>query len=160
VTAPLKYENTARAALLRFKFKGRTQYAKPFAVLMSACVRNYYGGEFDVIAYVPLGFFRRIKRGYNQTKLLASALSAEFGKVRVIAPLRKRSRKANSSLGKDERAANVRNAFTLKRGADVRGKRILLVDDVLTTGATLSECASVLLRNGAERVMCVTVCRA
>jgi ComF family protein len=160
VTAPLKYENAARAALLRFKFNGRTQYAGTFAKLMSVCVGNYYSGDFDIIAYVPLSFFRRLRRGYNQTKLLAAALSKELGKVPVTAPLKKRSRKANSSLGKSERAENVKNAFAVKRGADIRGKRILLVDDVLTTGATLTECASVLLRNGAERVMCVTLCKA
>jgi len=159
VAAPLKYEGTARRAMIDFKFKGRIRYAKSFGLLASDCVRRRYGTEFDIIVFVPLSIGRRLKRGYNQAKLIARAISGALDGVPVYAALRKRPRKANSALSGSERAKNVSGAYILKRRARVAGKRILLTDDVLTTGATLTECVMELRRGGAADVKCVTVCR-
>ncbi|MDR2530499.1 MAG: ComF family protein [Oscillospiraceae bacterium] len=157
VTAPLRYEGLARGALLRFKFHGRVRAARPFASLMAACVRNLLP-EFDAIACVPLSLTRRLRRGYNQTRLLADALSRELDGAPVISPLRKRVRVANSSLGAEQREQNTQGAFRLKRSASLAGLRVLLVDDVLTTGATIRECVRVLRGGGADVVGAVTLC--
>ncbi|MDR2359986.1 MAG: ComF family protein [Oscillospiraceae bacterium] len=160
ITAPFKYEGKARRALLDFKFHGRHSYARTFSALMETSVRDHYGADsFDTITFVPLHRLRRLRRGYNQAELLANALSRKIG-VQVTKTLTKpRRTTANSKLNSAQRSENVISAFRLKQGARVSGKRILLVDDVCTTGATLQEAAKILMQAGAAQVMCAAVCR-
>ncbi|MDR3148790.1 MAG: ComF family protein [Oscillospiraceae bacterium] len=160
ITAPLKYEGKARFALLNFKFHGRKNHARTFADLMEVCIQNHYGADsFDAVTFVPLHWLRRLKRGYNQTELLANALSRKFG-VQVLKTLTKPKRaKANSGLNSAQRAGNVTDAFRIKCSSGVSGKRILLIDDVCTTGATLRETAKILIQAGASDVICAAVCR-
>jgi ComF family protein len=127
---------------------------------MAVCVRNYFEGESDLIVFVPLNWLRQLKRGYNQTKLLANSLSSELAGTPVANALTKKARQASSQLTHELRAGNVANAISIKRGANVLGKHVLLVDDVVTTGSTLTECGRVLLEAGAVSVAAVTVCRA
>ena len=159
--SPLRYEGKAREALLRFKFSGKRSYARCFGKLMADCLRAHPVGQTDVIAYVPLHFLRFRKRGYSQTKLLAEVLSRELD-IPCMRLLRKKRRTGVQShlSGEAARKANVSGAFSVGKRAEVDGKSILLVDDVLTTGATMAECSRVLLSAGAERVVCVTLCRA
>jgi len=157
VTAPLLYEGSARRAMIGYKFYGRRSYAKTFGKLISVCVRNHYGLGLDIISFVPLHWIRQWKRGYNQSKLMANEVGKELG-IMVVPVLKKPSvRKANSKLTAEARADSVKGAFRVC--GDVRGKRILLIDDVCTTGSTLSECSRVLYSAGAKEVVCATLCR-
>jgi ComF family protein len=118
------------------------------------------GRRFDLIAPVPLHPTRQRERGFNQAGLLAELLSAQSS-IRVK-PLLERTRYTNTqtALDRSERMENLHNAFRLRKNADVRGLRVLLIDDVLTTGSTLSECARVLKRAGALSVYAATAARA
>ena len=116
--------------------------------------------EFDVIVPVPLHPARQRERGFNQASLLAQLLSAHTSIP--CRPLLKRIRytTTQTALDRSERMENLHNAFRLRKNVDVRGLRVLLIDDVLTTGSTLSECARVLKRAGAISVHAATAARA
>jgi competence protein ComFC len=116
--------------------------------------------EFDVIVPVPLHAARQRERGFNQASLLAELLSAH-----TSIPCRRLLKRicyttTQTALDRSERMENLHNAFRLRKNADVRGLRVLLIDDVLTTGSTLSECARVLKRAGAISVHAATAARA
>jgi len=118
------------------------------------------GQQFDVIVPVPLHPARQRERGFNQATLLAELLSAHASIP--CRPLLKRVRytTTQTALDRSERMGNLHNAFRLRKNADVRGLRVLLIDDVLTTGSTLNECARVLKRAGAISVHAATAARA
>jgi ComF family protein len=118
------------------------------------------GRCFDVIIPVPLHPTRQRERGFNQATLLAELLSAQTS-IRCK-PLLERTRytTTQTALDRSERMENLHNAFRLRKNADVRGLRVLLVDDVLTTGSTLNECARVLKRVGVFSVHAATAARA
>src|SRR6266705_1564962 len=116
--------------------------------------------HFDVIVPVPLHPARQRERGFNQAGLLAELLSAETSIP--VKPLLERTRytTTQTALDRAERMENLHNAFRLRKNADVRGLRVLLVDDVLTTGSTLNECARILKRASAFSVHAATAARA
>lgn len=156
--APLFYTGSVRDALLRYKFNGRRGYAALFAQLMAESVGEELAGEYDIVTWVPVSARRLHERGYDQAELLARSLAAILGAP--VERLLKKSRhtNANSSLsGRAARAANILGAYEAIDRETVRGKRVLLIDDIFTTGATMSECARILLMAGAEDVVCCTV---
>jgi competence protein ComFC len=118
------------------------------------------GRQFDIIVPVPLHPTRQRERGFNQASLLAELASAQVSVP--CKPLLKRTRytTTQTALDRAERMENLHNAFRLRKNADVRGLRVLLIDDVLTTGSTLSECARVVKRAGAISVHAATAARA
>ena len=118
------------------------------------------GRTFDMIVPVPLHPTRQRERGFNQASLLAELLTAQISIP--CKPLLKRVRytTTQTALDRAERMENLHNAFRLRRNANVRGLRVLLIDDVLTTGSTLSECARILKRSGAISVYAATAARA
>src|SRR5947209_13480016 len=118
------------------------------------------GRRFDVIVSVPLHPARQRERGFNQASLLAELLSAETSIPAKPVLERIRYTTTQTALDRAERMENLHNAFRLRKNADVRGLRVLLIDDVLTTGSTLSECARVLKRAGALSVLAATAARA
>jgi competence protein ComFC len=116
--------------------------------------------RFDAIVPVPLHPAKQRERGFNQATLLARSLSARSG-IPVSGTLQRiRYTKTQTAFDRAERMENLRGAFRLRPGRDVRGLRVLLVDDVLTTGSTLSECARVLKHGGARSVYAATAARA
>src|SRR5437016_5360407 len=118
------------------------------------------GRKFDIIVPVPLHPTRQRERGFNQASLLAELLTARVSVP--CKPVLKRIRytTTQTALDRAERMENLHNAFRLRRNANVRGLRVLLIDDVLTTGSTLSECARILKRSGAISVYAATAARA
>jgi ComF family protein len=116
--------------------------------------------RFDVIVPVPLHATRQRERGFNQASLLAALLSAQTSIASKPLLERIRYTTTQTTLDRSERMENLHNAFRLRKNADVRGLRVLLIDDVLTTGSTLSECARVLKRAGALSVHAATAARA
>jgi len=116
--------------------------------------------NFDVIVPVPLHPARRRERGFNQAELLARSLSRLTGLPVMLVLERVRYTTTQTAFDRTERMENLRNAFRLRPARNVRGSRVLLVDDVLTTGSTLSECARVLKESGASSVHAATAARA
>lgn len=108
---------------------------------------------------VPLSARRKRWRGYNQAEILAGVLSTELNLPLENLLTRNKNTRVQKDLKKIDRKANVLNSFALKAGVSVRGKNYIIVDDVVTTGATLIEACKVLMRNGAGKVWCVTVAR-
>ena len=116
--------------------------------------------RFDVLVPVPLHPARQRERGFNQAGTLAELLSGRTSIPCKALLQRIRYTTTQTSLDRAERMENLRNAFRLRKNADVRGLRVLLVDDVLTTGSTLSECSRVLKRAGAASIYAATAARA
>lgn len=151
------YEDSVRKSIHRFKFKGCSFYAEEYGRMLAETVRSELQGKFDCVTFVPIGPLRLRFRGYDQSQLLAEVLGRELG-FEVLRTVKKiRNTKPQSSMtGAAARRANIQNAY---RPVDVErwaGKRLLLIDDVLTTGATLSEVSRVLLSHGAVSVCCGT----
>lgn len=158
--SPLYYEGSVREALLRYKFKGTTAYAAVFGRLLADCVRENLAGEYDLISWVPLSSRRLRERGYDQAMLLAMAMALELGDVAAEVLKKTADVAPQSETGSAEkRRANISGAYQAPDTELISGKRILLVDDIVTTGSTFSECARTLGLAGAERVVCAAVAR-
>lgn len=153
--APLPYEEPVRGSIHRFKFVGRKFYAKTYGPWLAAVIGQEFD-SFDVLTWVPISRKRLKKRGYDQSKLLAEQAGALLG-VEPVQCLRKlRNNPPQSrSRSREQRSKNVAGAYAC--AADVADKRILLIDDVITTGATLEECSRILRRAGAKEVFCAVL---
>ncbi|MCC8120933.1 MAG: double zinc ribbon domain-containing protein [Oscillospiraceae bacterium] len=157
----LWYRQLVRESIRRYKFADRSLYAKTYGRLVSQCVTDHLSGRYDLITWVPLSPRSLKKRGYDQAMLLAMAAALELGEVAVETLRKEKNTSAQSSLTEDAaRRANVLGVYEVVDPALIEGRRILLVDDVVTTGATLSECARILRLYGAADVVCVTLARA
>lgn len=156
--APLYYEGQVREAILQFKFKAKLGGMSCFGMLMAECAAEHYSGAFDAITWVPVSKKRLKKRGFDQTRYLTASMCVDWH-VQPIETLHKVvDNPAQSSLeSAEERRANVLGVYETVNMEQFRGKRLLLVDDILTTGATLSECVRVLKEAGAAEVMCLTL---
>ncbi len=155
------YEGEVRRSILRFKFHGRRGRAKGFGRLLAMKLLQTYPEGFDILTWVPTGRLRTLRRGYDQVELLARAVGQELG----IAPTRLLKKVRNNPpqsgiSGRPQRRANVLGAYRAVSPEQLAGKRILLLDDIITTGATAGECARVLLTAGAEEVHCGAVASA
>lgn len=158
--SPLYYEDDVRESLLRYKFHGATGYAKAYAPLIADCIREHLDQEYDLITWVPLSRKRLHRRGYDQAQLLAEAVATELDTMAVGTLKKIRNTAAQSQTGSAEkRRANISGAYRVMNPALVADKRILLIDDIVTTGSTLSECARTLGLAGAECVICAAVAR-
>lgn len=156
------YAGAPRAAIHRFKYEGKAALAPRLANAMLAAWQEdaTLGAlHFDGLCCVPLHPRRQRKRGFNQSLLLARALSRQTQVPTRDLLQRVRATTPQVELSAKERSQNVRGAFALRRGAQVKGQTILLVDDVFTTGSTLRECAHVLRRAGAHSVAALTLAR-
>lgn len=154
------YEGTVRKSILRFKFHGARSYAEVYGRQLAMKLLSD-GINFDILTWVPISRLRRWRRGYDQVQLIADAVGRELGITPVPALLKIRHNRPQSRLGgAPQRRANVMGVYKLSQNAPVHGKRILLLDDILTTGATAGECARVLLTAGAKEVSCAAVAAA
>ncbi len=168
--APGIYDRTLKKAIHCLKYRGKIQMARPFGMLLfAAFIRFWDIKNIDLIIPVPLHTKRLKERGFNQSyllvrnwKQLAAKLSIEMSDIAVERNVLVRSRwtEPQTGLGRKKRMKNIKNAFKVNDCSRIAGKRILLVDDVLTTGATVNECAKTLLSDGAKRVDVLTLARA
>lgn len=157
----LAYDDASSALLLKFKHGDKTLLAKTFANWIAQIDTDILNNA-DYLIPVPLHRWRLFKRRYNQAALLAYALSIRSGKI--VLPLALKRTRATESQGhksKAERLENIKGAFAVsdidKRR--LRNKHVVIVDDVLTSGATANECAKILLDAGARRVDVLTLAR-
>lgn len=155
----LEYDDRVRKAIHEFKFHGKSARSGAFGTLIAQCVREHDLAA-DLVTWPPLSKRRLRERGYDQAQLLAEKVGRELG-LPVARTMEKKHRPAQSGLkGEAQRRANVLGAYTAINAEAFRGKRVLLIDDVTTTGATLSECAKTLRLAGAEGVVCATLAKA
>lgn len=156
--APLRYEGLVREGILRFKFHGASAAAEPLGELVARCAAEHLSGEFDAVTWVPVSRRRLRQRGYDQAELLAQS-ACRLWETRPLRLLDKlRDNPAQSGLEDAAlRRENVRDIY--RASGDAAGRRILLMDDICTTGATLSACALALRAAGAETVVCCTAAR-
>ena len=155
------YEGNVRGSILRYKFYNARSYAASYGRILGMKLLREYPDGFDVLTWVPVSRLRKLRRGYDQVELLANAVGGELGVAPAPTLKKIRNNRPQSRL-KDPaaRKANVLGAYRILDGADVKGKRVLLLDDILTTGATAGECARVLLTAGASEVHCAALAAA
>jgi ComF family protein len=147
-----------RQLIHEFKYSGVSPLAGKLGPLLSRALPRER--KFDVIVPLPLHWSKRLERGFNQSELLATVLSRRTG-IPVVQGLRRRRKTApQAGLTRAQRRSNVAGAFEARDRERINGRHVLLIDDVLTTGATASVCAAVLKRAGAKRVSVLTLARA
>ena len=152
------YEKNVRGSLLRYKFSGRRSYASGYGRLLAMRIRQEYPEGFDMLTWIPISRVRKLRRGYDQVELLACAVGRELGMEPVPALKKVRNNRQQSRIrDAAKRRANVLGVYRVISPEAVRDKRILLLDDILTTGATASEAGRVLLTAGAKEVHCAAV---
>ena len=155
------YEGDVRSSIIRYKFHGRRHYASAYGRILAMKLQSKLLDDFDILTWVPVAPLRRLKRGYDQVELLAKAVGTELS-VTPTKTLRKIRNTPPQSRIRDaaHRRANVLGAYRAFQPEAIRGKRILLLDDILTTGATAGEAARVLLTAGASEVHCAAIAAA
>ncbi len=157
------FEGPTRTLIHELKYHGGDYLVPEVTDLLEACHSRHYASEgADVVCPVPLHVARRLQRGYNQSALLGAELARRLALPFVANLLvRTRDTPTQTHLSAEQRRENMRDAFAVNPALHdwARGRRILLVDDVMTTGATLSEAAGALRRAGAARVLALTVAR-
>lgn len=155
--APFRYKGVVRDSIHRFKFSGCKFYAKTYAIWLAAAITQEFC-DYDLVTWVPVSRKRRRKRGYDQGEILCRETAVYLG-LEPVACLRKcRDNPAQSTMsGIEKRKANVAGVYAAVNAEAFTGKRILLIDDVTTTGATLEECSRVLHNSGAAAVMCAAL---
>lgn len=154
------YEGNVRRSILRFKFHGARSYGEVYGkqLAMKLLADDI---PFDILTWVPISRLRRWRRGYDQVQLITEAAGRELGIMPVSSLTKIRHNRPQSGLGgAARRRANVMGVYRLTDNVQVQGKRILLLDDIITTGATAGECARVLLTAGAKEVSCAAVAAA
>jgi len=158
------YAESLREAILALKYNRKHRIARPLGTWMAECAERMLA-ECDLprpglLVPVPLHPSRRRRRGYNQSLLLCREMAHALGPMPLEELLtRPRPSQPQTGLSRNARLANIRGAFALRPGAVLVDRVALLVDDVMTTGATLNECARVLQRAGCRLVLCVTAAR-
>lgn len=155
-----RYDDGSKSLVLGLKFLDKTENAKVLARWLQNAGRDIWNEGVDVIIPVPLHYLRLVKRRYNQSALLARELHklvnipVDFDSVE-----RHKNTRPQVEFSGHERIRNVKGAFRVKYPKKIKGQRIVLIDDVLTTGSTLKECALALKKAGAKSVDTLTVAR-
>jgi ComF family protein len=163
--AAFAYDRSLVDVIHCFKYKGKTRLAGPLGVLLWRTFCRFWGDEtVDLILPVPLHGKRLRQRGFNQSDLLVRgwknlARRPDLPPIASGVLRRTRTTRPQAGLGRREREANIRAAFRVRYPDRVRGRHVLLIDDVITTGATVGECARQLLASGAGRVDVLALAR-
>ena len=148
------YEGDLRTSFLRFKFGGAAQYAATYGTWMAHTIEDKLAGRYDLLTWAPVSRARKRGRGYDQSELLCREIGKRLGMEPVRTLRKTRNPPAQSALPDPaQRRANVSGAYAPERPERFAGKRVLLIDDIVTTGATLSECSRTLLLAGASDVV-------
>lgn len=159
ITSPFVYKEQAKDAVVAFKKKNNAYRGRTLALFVAEMVRYDFGGvEFDGVVSVPPRRSRMNEEKYDQAECLARCTARRLGLKYYPNVMRQTGNmKKQSTLSHDARFDNVRGGFAVRRPDRIKGKTLLLIDDVCTTGATLEECARVLREGGAHRVYAATI---
>ena len=153
----IPYRDEYRDAILRFKFEGTRYYSRAFGLVLAQAIQRQ-GISWDVITWTPVSAKRRRERGYDQAELLANQTAALLG-ARPVRLLEK-VKHTPAQSGMDSataRKSNIKGAYEARNPELISGKKVLLIDDIVTTASTLSECSKTLLKAGAESVWCAAL---
>lgn len=150
------YEGEVRRSVIRFKFYGEKKYADFYAEKLAELVGRSVQPPADLVTAVPISKERQRTRGFNQSELLARGIARELGLPYAECLEKLRDNPEQHRLRREDRLRNVRGVYRALPGR-AEGKRVLLVDDIVTTGSTLCECAGELLRGGARAVDCTAI---
>lgn len=152
--APLFYTDTVRTSVLRYKFQGCSFYAETYGRMMAEILQDC---PAEVVTWIPVDGIRRLTRGYDQAELLAREVAQRLGlpceKLLIKRRRAKQSRQKSAAI----RRANVSGAFLVYPEHAAQGKHILLIDDICTTGSTMTEAAMTLRFAGAEKIHCAVL---
>jgi ComF family protein len=156
-----RYDGVVGEALRQLKYEQALWLAPDLATLLHHCIRAEYPGQaFDLLVPVPLHHVRKRSRGYNQSEVLAKELGRKLGHTSHPKLLQRiRPTISQTNLTAKDRLSNVTQAFRYGKGKRLAGKKVLLVDDVMTTGATVNACAKTLKKGGAASVHVITAAR-
>jgi len=159
--AHLLYEGAPRELIHHFKYNHKTHLRRPLVLLALEGLTGFITARMpDVIIPVPLHRSRLQNRGFNQAALLGEMFSSRLSLPMLVDGLaRIRETEPQIKLSAEDRNNNVKGAFAVKRGGELSGKRVLLLDDVMTTGSTVNECAKVLKKVGGTSVVVITIAR-
>lgn len=157
----LKYENTVREKIIKYKFNENSYLYKTFAKIIIKNEKIYrFLKLYDIIIPVPMHKNKKAVRGYNQSELIAKEIARnmelEFDKNILI---KEKNTNVQSTLTKIKRAENVKNAFLVEDNTKIKGKKVILIDDIYTTGSTVNECSKVLKKAGAKEICVVTIAK-
>jgi len=156
----LHYKDAVRKSLLRYKFRNAPSYADAYGKMLAECIIEQPDLKYDHISWVPLSSTRKRSRGYDQAMLLAFATALNLDTIAVETLKKTQDVQAQSDLSSiADRRTNISGAYEATDTELIEGKSILLIDDIITTASTLSECAKVLLDAGASSVICATLAR-
>lgn len=160
-TAVWYYKDMARRSILRYKFYRNLSFSRAFARFLAMKLQREGLEDFDLMTWVPVSRQRKNKRGFDQVELLAHHVGKELSVTPVKTLIKIRNNPPQSGIASAAaRRANVLGAYRVADPQLIQGKRILLLDDVITTGATASECARTLLSAGAKEVIFAAIASA
>lgn len=158
ITALYLYSGGVRHQIHQFKFYGDRQISKQFGDEMAfRAAECFYKADFDCVTFVPMSKRAEKQRGFNQSELLAKRVAQKLFIPCENLLIKTHETEKQHELGAAERKSNLKGAFALSVNADVKGKTVLLCDDIKTSGSTLKECEKVLFGNGAKDVYCICI---
>jgi len=155
------YEDRVKELIHKLKYGSGSSLINFFSGIMMDFLKDNreITQGVEAITYVPLDRARMRERGFNQSRLLARGIAKQLD-IPLINAIKKISRtRHQNELSREERLINLRGAFKARKGIDLNGKVIMLVDDIMTTGATLSECSKALRNSGVKEIRCLTLAR-
>ncbi len=154
-----RYENIIREKIIDYKFNEKAYLYKTFEKMILKTKKTYsFLKKYDIILYVPMFKKHKLIRGYNQSELIARKISDTLGITLEKNNLTKViNTKKQSTLTKSERERNVKNAFKLKNPEKIKDKKVILFDDIYTTGSTVNECSKILKKAGATEIAILTI---
>jgi len=163
IKAPYKYEKSIKMLIHNFKYSNRFFLAKDFSCAMvDVILKNQWDKQVDIVIPVPLFWTRKIFRGYNQADLLAKEISKKINiKINNKILVRKFYTKAQFALNRKARQENLQKSFYIRKKYNdiIKNKNVLLVDDIVTTCATVNSCAKLLKQAGAKKVFVISIAR-
>lgn len=154
-----EYSGIVKEAIIKFKFENNPHFHRTFSKMLANKIKKMTNkSDFDIILSVPLYKDKQKNRGYNQSLLISKYLSKELSIPEMsVLLLKVKNTKSQSTLPRKERKNNIIDAFQVKNPEKIKGKRILIIDDIYTTGFTLNECSRVLKESGAESVVAAVI---
>lgn len=152
-----EYDGALRQLIHLFKYSKVESLAAPLSRLLIQALP--FGRNFDVVAPMPMHWWKQRQRGFNQAELLAGPVARRLGQKVSTQLRRRRLTKSQAGLSEAQRRENLKNSFCVKNPAEIRGKRVLVIDDVFTTGATLRAATETLKANGASHVSALVLAR-
>jgi ComF family protein len=159
--SPWLYDGMVRDLVCRLKYTGAVWLLQDFGHWLSACYETFFARvEPDWVTWVPLHWTRRVRRGFNQSSLLVDAMKSRQPGLKSVRLLKKtKNTPSQTRLTASQRLTNVKGSFQVLQPDRVSQSRILLIDDVMTTGSTVNEAARVLKEAGAEEIFILTLAR-